>query len=425
MADKKERVVDIPSFLDRDTTVDTDKKDHPSEEASEPEKAKSKVEDGTGAEVETEKEAVTDASADDDDGWITPGEENTEQKGDESADGEAKVTTDQENDERRSIYDMMEQDIMASDLPDAEKARRLSYLIKIRSKKVNIMLAGATGSGKSSTVNALFNMEVAEVGVGVDPETMDIEKYELDNLTIWDTPGLGDGVENDERIRKQIVRKLSELDDEGRPLIDMVVVILDASSKDLGTSYDLINEVLIPSMEKDAGKRILVGLNQSDIAMKGKHWDAEKNEPDEVLLDFLEKKVESVKNRIKEATGLDIMPIYYCAGYKEEGGEQCKPYNLTKLLFHIVKSIPRDKRLALADNINPDKDNWLYDDKESDYKGGIKSGFLDTVWYGISDGAETGSEIGQGILGIPGFVVGGAIGAVVGAVGGFFSAIFG
>lgn len=200
---------------------------------------------------------------------------------------------------------------MASDISDSEKAKRLSYLIKIRNRKVNIMLTGATGSGKSSTINAMFDMDVAKVGVGVDLETMVIEKFELDNLIIWDTPGLGDGVESDKRITREIVRKLSETDEEGKPLIDMVVVILDASSKDLGTSYDLINKVLIPCLDKDAEKRILVGLNQSDIAMKGKHWDAEKNEPDEVLKDFLEKKAESVRERIKSATGLDIRPVCY------------------------------------------------------------------------------------------------------------------
>ena len=35
---------------------------------------------------------------------------------------------------------------------------------------------GESGEGKSSTVNALFNMDVAKVGVGVDPETMAITK---------------------------------------------------------------------------------------------------------------------------------------------------------------------------------------------------------------------------------------------------------
>ena len=73
--------------------------------------------------------------------------------------------------EEKSIYDLLEEDIMSSDIDDGEKTKRLSRLLKIRGKKVNIMLTGATGSGKSSTINALFHMEVAKVGVGVDPET--------------------------------------------------------------------------------------------------------------------------------------------------------------------------------------------------------------------------------------------------------------
>ncbi len=329
-------------------------------------------------------------------------------------------------DDRKSIYDLLEEEIMASNMPDADKTKRLSRLLKIRGKKVNIMLTGATGSGKSSTINALFNMEVAKVGVGVDPETDCIAKYELDNLIIWDTPGLGDGVESDERITRDIIRKLNELDEELNPVIDMVVVILDSSSKDLGTSYDLINKVLIPCLGEEAAKeRILIALNQADIAMKGNHWNTEMNEPDDVLKDFLKRKAESVQKRIKEGTGLDIKPICYCAGYKEEGGEQRKPYNLTKLLYYIVKAIPKDKRLALADNINDDKDNWLYDDKEDDYRGGTQRGFCDTVWDCLSDGASAGCEIGGEILGIPGKIVGGVIGGALGIVKGIFCGIFG
>ena len=328
-------------------------------------------------------------------------------------------------DGNKSIYEVLEEDIMTSDMTDAEKTKQLSRLIKIRSKKVNIMLTGATGSGKSSTVNALFDMNVAKVGVGVDPETTSISKFELDNLIIWDTPGLGDSVENDERITKDIIKKLNEMDEQGNPLIDMVIVILDASSKDLGTSYDLINNILIPCLGDDVKGRILIGLNQSDVAMKGTHWIAGKNEPDDVLKEYLKKKADSVQARIKAATKLDIQPICYCAGYMDESGEQRKPYNLTKLLYYIVKAIPKDKRLALADNINNEEDNWIYDDHEYDYRGGTTRGFCDTVWSCITDGAETGSEIGYKILGIPGTIVGGAIGGIIGTIGGIFDAIFG
>lgn len=327
--------------------------------------------------------------------------------------------------EQKSIYELLEEEIMNLDISDGDKAKRLSRLIKVRNKKTNIMLVGATGAGKSSTVNALFDMDVAKVGVGVDPETMAITKFELDNLVLWDTPGLGDGVENDERITRDIIEKLNELDEGGIPLIDLAVVILDASSKDLGTSYDIINKVLIPCLGDDAKDRILIALNQADVAMKGNHWKSEKNEPDEILREYLAQKAKSVQKRIYEGTGIDIKPVWYCAGFKEEGGDQRKPYNLTKLLYYIIKAIPKDKRLALADNINAEEDNWIYDDKEDDYKGKVKEGFCETVWSCISDGAESGIEIGGNILGIPGKVVGAAIGAAVGAAKGVFTAIFG
>lgn len=324
----------------------------------------------------------------------------------------------------KSIYVLLEEEIMALDIPDSEKAKRLSRLIKVRNQKVNIMLTGSTGAGKSSTINALFNMDVAKVGVGVDPETSIIEKFTLDNLVVWDTPGLGDGVKSDERISRSILEKLNELDEEGNPLIDLVVVILDSSSKDLGTSYELINNILIPALGDDAKERILIALNQADVAMKGTHWDEENNAPDEVLKEFLKKKADSVQKRIKDATGLSIPPIYYCAGYKEEGGEQRKPYNLTKLLYYIIKSVPKDKRLALADNINNEEDNWLHDDQEKDYKEKIKSSFGETVWDCITDGFDTGVEIGGNVLGIPGKIIGAAVGSAVGAVKGVFAAIF-
>ena len=310
------------------------------------------------------------------------------------------------------------------ELSEAEKTKRLSNLLKQRNKKVNIMLTGSTGSGKSSTINALFNMDMAKVGVGVNPETDKISSFKLDNLTLWDTPGLGDGIESDRQITREIVEKLNELDEEGKPLIDMVVVVMDSSSKDLGTSYDIINNVLVPCLGEEAKDRIIIALNQADIAMKGRHWDEKRNEPDAVLQKFLKEKADSVSERLYISTGLFFKPVCYCAGYKEEGRDQFKPYNLTKLLYYIIKSIPKEKRLALADNINPDDDMWLHDDQEEDYKGGIKRGFFETVGYCISEGAESGGDVGEKILGIPGRVVGIVVGGTFGAVKGFFEGIF-
>ncbi len=335
------------------------------------------------------------------------------------------LTTHVENDKdvKKSIYVLLEEEIMSMDISDAEKAKYLSRLLRIRNQKLNIMFVGSTGAGKSSTVNALFNMEIAKIGTGTDPETEIVGKYELDNLIIWDTPGLGDGVDADEKIKRMLLEKLNEMDEEGNPLIDLVVVVMDSSSKDLGTSYNLINNILVPALGEEAEKRILIGLNQADIAMKGTHWDIEKNEPDEVLKDFLKKKATSVKNRIYEATGLKLTPICYCAGYKEDGGEQRKPYNLTKLFYYIVKAVPKDKRLAFIDNINADDENWTHDDGK-DYVKKVEKSFGEALWAGIEEGVDFGIECGKDLIGIPGIVVGAVLGAIIGTGKGLFSAIF-
>lgn len=329
------------------------------------------------------------------------------------------------------ICELLEEEIIKSDSDEETKAEMLKKLRKFCNTKTNIMLVGATGSGKSSTINALFNdtidgqyVEVAKVGSKVDPETKDIEKYTIGNLVLWDTPGLGDGTEIDEHHTELIQELLREEDDEDNALIDLVLVILDGSTRDLGTSYKILNEVIIPEIG-DETDRILIALNQADIAMKtGRHWDYEKNEPDEVLVNFLEEKVESIKLRIFEDSGLEVEPVYYCAGYKEENGEVVHPYNLSKLLYYILGSLPSHKRVAVMEGINTDSDNYEYNDDDMDYDEGVKGKFMSSFDYIISDAVENGIDIGGKILGIPGKIVGAVIGGAIGCIQGILNSIF-
>ena len=318
--------------------------------------------------------------------------------------------------DNKNIYETMEKDVMNSDVPEETKEKLLKNIMKLKNQKLNILITGATGCGKSSTINALFNSEVAKVGVGVDPETMDIQKYEMNNMILWDSPGLGDGKEADNRHAKNIIRKLAETDENGNALIDLVLVILDGGSRDLGTSYELINNVIIPNLGPNRKGRILVAINQADMAMKGKHWDYINNRPDEVLQKFLEDKVRSVKARIKEGTGEEIEPIYYSAGYKEEGEEQQNPYNLSKLLYYIVQMTPLKKRIVYQDNLNTQEEMWKDDDKLIDYGKEVRKSFMESVIDGVSEGADIGEEIGNifgSTAGKIGRVVGGVIGGVI------------
>lgn len=314
---------------------------------------------------------------------------------------------------QEKFLDAMEKDIINADIPESERNKLMRNFLYLKDRKINLMITGATGCGKSSTINALFEKEVAKVGVGVDPETMEIEKYNYGNLILWDSPGLGDGKEADNRHAKNIIKKLLERDENGEPLIDLVLVILDGSSRDLGTSYELINSVIIPNLGENKEKRILIAINQADMAMKGHYWNDEENKPEPQLVKFLEEKVLSVKKRIKEGTGVEIDPIYYCAGYKEEGMEP-KPYNLSKLLYYIIEYTPKEKRLLYVDNINRNTEMWKSNDELADYRTGILESFGSSMTECIADGANIGGEIGS-VFGGAGRVVGSIVGGIAGA----------
>lgn len=331
------------------------------------------------------------------------------------------------------FFDTMKSDIMKAKIPEAERNKLLKNYLYLKDKKINLMITGATGCGKSSTINALFNIdstnytERAKVGVTPDPETMSIERYELDNLVLWDSPGLGDGKEADNNHARNIIRKLNERDENGDLLIDLVLVILDGSTRDLGTSYELINEVIIPNLGKDPQHRILVAINQADMAMKGKHWNSDENKPDPVLIKFLDEKAASVKKRIKEGTGIDVDPIYYSAGFKEEGLPQTNPYNLAKLLFYIIQNTPQEKRLVYIDNINKQTKMWKDNDDLQDYRKSVIEEFAETFTSCISRGTDIGGSIGSVFGGVGraiGSAVGGVVGAVTGAIGGLISGLF-
>lgn len=202
---------------------------------------------------------------------------------------------------------------------------------------LDVMVAGVTGSGKSITLNSLFQRTVATVGNGVDPETMTVGDYSLTSyFRIWDTPGLGDGVEQDKIHKKKMIELLEETWGNQRyKFIDLALVIIEGANKDMGTTYTLLNEVIVPHIQRD---RILVAINQADLAMKGRHWDPVTRQPDPQLLSYLNEQARSVRRRVREATGVDIyQPVYYSAEYG---------YNIEKLFDFIIDHMPHERRLA-------------------------------------------------------------------------------
>jgi len=204
------------------------------------------------------------------------------------------------------------------------------------------MVTGVTGAGKSTTLNAIFDKEIATVGRGVDPETMELDSYLLnESFRLWDTPGLGHGKQKDLEHSEKLISLLFKDYDNIYGFIDLVLVIVEGSNRDMGTSYKLLNNIIVPNFQKE---RILVAVNQADFAMKGRYWNENNNKPEQPLFEFLMKKVESIQKGVRESTGIEIKkPIFYSAEYG---------YNIDKLLDLLIDNMPKEKRrMPIVDGI--------------------------------------------------------------------------
>lgn len=215
------------------------------------------------------------------------------------------------------------------------------YLRASGKERIDILFIGATGAGKSSTVNSLITARVSGIGNGADPETATIRRYNLSSdIKLWDTPGLGDSIEKDERYEIEILKllavKKSNANGNASPLIDLVVLIVDGSSREMGTSFKLLNGKL----KKQIGSRkLLVFVNQADCAMHTHEhvFNKRRNKASPALQEFLEEKSLSVMNRLNESTGLEInRPLCYSAKYG---------FNVKKIFDRMLDTV-MDKPLA-------------------------------------------------------------------------------
>ncbi len=251
---------------------------------------------------------------------------------------------------------------MFGKLGNTAKKDVLSAFLPLRllaTKKVNILIVGASGAGKSETINALLKDakitdQQAIAKKGSDSVTTDITSFTIGTCTVHDSPGLGDLSNKDVIHIQKIQDKILELDKDGNRLIDLIIVVLNGVNlRDRMTWQKLINEILIPNMEDP--NNLIVAINKVDQYDDGDNWDKKNNKPTQELRQDIENEIKTVQKHIKLATKLDIKPIYYSAGRKER---RKKPWNLIALYNEMNQKAPDKKKFSLATNINTNKDNF-------------------------------------------------------------------
>ncbi len=108
---------------------------------------------------------------------------------------------------------------------------KLHEVIKKEKPKMNILLMGATGVGKSSLINALFGEEIAKAGVG-KPITQHLEKFidKKKGLILWDTKGIEDKDYHDtmQSIKKEMEDSFKTLDE--KEAIDVAYLCVKETS---------------------------------------------------------------------------------------------------------------------------------------------------------------------------------------------------
>ena len=93
------------------------------------------------------------------------------------------------------------------------------------------------------------------------------------------------------------------------------------------------------------------------------------------------------------------------------------------MLYYVIKFIPAEKRLGIADNINKDEAVWIHTDNRKNYTEEIKNSFWDTLSDYIAKSSADAGLVGERILGGPGKYVAFFIGGLFGLGKGIFHSI--
>lgn len=158
---------------------------------------------------------------------------------------------------------------------DVQKALEKHY----QDKKLQILVCGKTGTGKSSLLNTLFGKELFEIGGPGDfagfgfqhvTNTVSSQSINLQNvlLDIFDSPGLQDGTDNDEKYLDDMESKCKN--------VNLVLYCIEMTTTRWLRQDVVATDLLTKRFTADFWKKTIVVLTKANMVKQTKEGVNEK-----------------------------------------------------------------------------------------------------------------------------------------------------